>query len=252
MAMILLIEDEKLLRWSLQQRLEKEGHTVHTAECLEEAEVHISHHLPDMVLLDLSLPDGHGLDYYEKNARTFVESTLQVDMWPLYQRFLPLLPENAHILDAGCGSGRDAKYFIEHGYQVTAFDASAEIAALAEKEIGQPVQVQCLQDIQYQNQFDGVWACASLLHVPAEELPDVFRRLVHALKPNGVIYCSFKYGQGEYEKEGRRFTYMDDAGLQALLEGIGELSIKELWVTADRRPEREHEQWLNGVLGGLS
>ncbi|EGV51672.1 tellurite resistance protein [endosymbiont of Riftia pachyptila (vent Ph05)] len=190
------------------------------------------------------------MDYYENNAKAFVEATLWVDMQLLYQRFLPLLPERAHILDAGCGSGRDAKSFIERGYQVTAFDASAEIAALAEKEIRQPVQVQRLQDIQYQHQFDGIWACASLLHVPAKELPDVFRRLACALKPNGVIYCSFKYGQGEYEKQGRRFTDMDEAGLGMLVAELEVLAIKELWVTADRRPGREHELWLNGILVG--
>lgn len=192
----------------------------------------------------------NNMDYYEKNAKAFVESTCRVDMQPLYQRFLPLLPERAHILDAGCGSGRDAKYFSECGYQVTAFDASAEIAALAEKEIGQPVEVQRLQDIRYKNQFDGIWACASLLHVPAKELPDVFRRLARALKPNGVIYCSFKYGRGEYEKQGRRFTDLDEAGLRMLVEEIGELAVKELWVTVDLRPGREQERWLNGVLGG--
>ena len=78
MALILLIEDEKLLRWSLKKRLEKEGHTVHTAENLEEAEVHVSQHFPDMVLLDLSLPDGHGLDFYEKHHDTLDESVVLV------------------------------------------------------------------------------------------------------------------------------------------------------------------------------
>ncbi len=190
------------------------------------------------------------MDYYESNAKAFVESTFRVNMHPLYQRFLPLLSERAHILDAGCGSGRDAKYFIEHGYKVTAFDASAEIAALAEKELGQSIPVQRVQDIQYQNRFDGIWACASLLHVPAKELPGVFHRLVCALKPNGVIYCSFKYGQGEYEKQGRRFTDMDEVGLRTLVDEIKALTIKELWVTADRRPGREQERWLNGVLVG--
>ena len=78
MALILLIEDERLLRWSLQQRLEKEGHTVHTAECLAEADDHVSQHFPDMVLLDLSLPDGHGLDFYEKNLERLEESVVLV------------------------------------------------------------------------------------------------------------------------------------------------------------------------------
>ena len=190
------------------------------------------------------------MSYYDNNAVAFVESTRLVDMQPLYQRFLPLLPGQAHILDAGCGSGRDAKYFIEQGYKVTAFDASTEITALAEKELGQPVFVQRLQEIQYQNQFDGIWACASLLHVPAKELPGVFHRLARALKPQGVIYCSFKYGQGEYEKQGRRFTDLDEAGLQALVDKIEGLAINELWVTTDRRPGCEQERWLNGVLLG--
>ncbi len=78
MALILLIEDEKLLRWSLKKRLEKEGHTVHTAESLEEAEVHVTQHFPDMVLLDLSLPDGHGLDFYEKYHDALEESVVLV------------------------------------------------------------------------------------------------------------------------------------------------------------------------------
>ncbi len=188
------------------------------------------------------------MDYYENNATIFVESTRLVDMQPLYQRFLPWLPKQANILDAGCGSGRDTKYFIKQGYKVTAFDASIRIAALAEKETGQTISVQRLQDIQYQNQFDGIWACASLLHVSAKELPDIFHRLVRALKSNGVIYCSFKYGQGEYEKQGRRFTNMDEAGLRVLVDEIDGLAAKELWVTVDRRPGREQERWLNGIL----
>jgi len=192
------------------------------------------------------------MSYYDNNAEAFVESTRLVDMQPLYQRFLPLLPRQSHILDAGCGSGRDAKQFIAQGYKVTAFDASAKIAALAEKEVGQSVSVQRLQDIPYQNQFDGIWACASLLHVPGNELPAVFYRLARALKPNGVIYCSFKYGQGEHEKQGRRFTDMDEAGLWVLVDEVDGLAIKELWITVDRRPGREQERWLNGVLVGVS
>ncbi len=188
------------------------------------------------------------MDYYENNAKVFIESTLCIDMQPIYQRFLPLLPKRAYILDAGCGSGRDARHFIKHNYRVTAFDASAKIAALAEKNIDQSVCVQRLQDIKYYNQFDGIWACASLLHVPTRELADVFHRLAHALKPNGLFYCSFKYGQGECEKQGRRFTNLDERALQALVDGTEALTTKELWVSIDRRPGRGQEQWLNGIL----
>ncbi len=188
------------------------------------------------------------MDYYENNALAFVESTRLIDMQSLYQPFLALLPTRAHILDAGCGSGRDAKQFIVRGYQVTVFDASKEVAALAEKEIAQPVFVQRFQDIHYRNQFDGIWACASLLHVSTKELPGVFYRLARALKPKGVMYCSFKYGRGEYEKQGRKFTDMDEAGLKALLGKVGMLVIKDVWITPDRRLGRKHERWLNALL----
>jgi SAM-dependent methyltransferase len=188
------------------------------------------------------------MDYYKNNAKAFVESTLQVDMQPLYQRFLPLLPKRALILDAGCGSGRDAKSFIELGHQVTAFDSSVEIAALAEKEIGQPVQVQPVQDIRYQQQFDGIWACASLLHVPYSQLSDVFQRLNQALRPGGVLYASFKYGSGEHERDGRYFTDMNEGDLAMLLGKMDSFSEVQTWVTEDRRPGREGEQWLNTLL----
>ena len=188
------------------------------------------------------------MDYYETNAKTFVESTLGIDMQPLYQHFLPLLPDGADILDVGCGSGRDSRYFITQGYRVTAFDASPRIAALAEKEVGQTVAVQRVQDIQYQNQFHGIWACASLLHVPTQDLHDVFHRLSKALKSNGLIYCSFKYGRGEMQREGRCFTDLNEYGLRAVLSRDRELAIEELWVTSDRRPGRSDERWLNATL----
>lgn len=191
---------------------------------------------------------GANLDYYELNAKAYVESTICVDMQPIYRHFLPLLPIKAHILDAGCGSGRDSLYFLSLGHRVTAFDASTKIAALAEKNIGQPVNVLRLQDLQYKNQFDGIWACASLLHVAGNELTDVFRRLVCALKPDGVIYCSFKYGKNEYDSQGRQFTDLDEHALQELVAVTEALAIQELWISADRRPGREQERWLNGVL----
>ncbi|MFV2057632.1 MAG: class I SAM-dependent methyltransferase [Thiohalomonadales bacterium] len=188
------------------------------------------------------------MDYYEKNAEAFVASTFSVDMQSIYERFLPLLPERASILDAGCGSGRDALHFKKNGYPVTAFDASANIARLAERELGQSVDVLYLQDIKYQDQFDGIWACASLLHVPLKNLAAVFHRLARALKVHGVLYCSFKYGHAEYEKRGRFFTDLDELGLALLITEIEILNIDELWVSTDRRPGRVQERWLNAIL----
>ncbi|MGB5834807.1 MAG: class I SAM-dependent methyltransferase, partial [Thiohalocapsa sp.] len=102
-------------------------------------------------------------DYYQQNAATFFADTSEVNMTPLYRRFLPQLPDQAHILDPGCGSGRDARAFARLGHSVTAFDASPALISLAESLLGQPVQCLRFQDITWQKQFDGIWACASLL-----------------------------------------------------------------------------------------
>jgi SAM-dependent methyltransferase len=188
------------------------------------------------------------IDYYQQNAGTFFADTVEVDMTPLYRRFLPLLPERAHILDAGCGSGRDARAFAKLGHRVTAFDASSPLVALAEAHLGQRVHCLRFQDIAWHDEFDGIWACASLLHVPVVELPDVMRRLRKALHRGGILYTSFKYGSSEREHHGRRFTDLDEAGLAALLRRVPGLELVESWISGDLRPARESDRWLNTLL----
>lgn len=131
------------------------------------------------------------LRYYRDQAEAFVLDTRAVDMAPLYAHFLPHLQTDARILDAGCGSGRDARAFAERGFQVIAFDASPAMAAIAEARLGAPLAVLRFQEIAWRQAFDGIWACASLLHVPSAELPDVMHRLGRAMKPGGIRYASF-------------------------------------------------------------
>lgn len=186
--------------------------------------------------------------YYAKNAQGFFTDTVAVDMTPLYNRFLPRLPTGGHILDAGCGSGRDSRAFIERGYRVTSFDASPELAGLACRHMGQEVLVMRLEDMDWHRTFDGIWACASLLHVRAAGLAEVMDRLGRALKPGGILYASFKHGRGEREHQGRRFTDLDAPGLNALVAQVPCLSIIETWVTGDLRPGRGDQHWLNTLL----
>jgi len=187
------------------------------------------------------------LKYYQDNAQTFFDGTVNVDMSSLYETFTQHLAPGARVLDAGCGSGRDAKAFQEMGYQVEAFDASPAMVELAQEHTGLPVKVMTFADVDWKEKFDGIWCCASLLHVSTLELPGVMRRLADALKPGGVWYVSFKYGEGEREVDGRRFTDMDEVGLGALLGSVGGIEVAEMWVTRDKRPGRD-ENWMNGVL----
>lgn len=187
------------------------------------------------------------LKYYQDNAQTFFDGTVNVDMSSLYETFTQHLAPGARVLDAGCGSGRDAKAFQEMGYQVEAFDASPAMVELAREHTGLPVKVMSFADVDWKEEFDGIWCCASLLHVPAVELPGVMRRLADALKPGGVWYVSFKYGDGEREVDGRRFTDMDEVRLQGTLKALAFINIESVWKTRDKRPGRD-EVWLNGVL----
>ena len=154
------------------------------------------------------------LAYYDAQTQSFFATTVDVDMSSLYAPFLRELAEGAAVLDAGCGSGRDARVFHERGYAVTAMEPSPALAALAEAHCGLPVEIRRFQDIDWHWCFDGVWACASLLHVSLAELPEVMHRLTRALRPGGILYVSFKYGRGEREHGGRWFTDLDDAGLK--------------------------------------
>ncbi|MBE3512351.1 bifunctional 2-polyprenyl-6-hydroxyphenol methylase/3-demethylubiquinol 3-O-methyltransferase UbiG [Enterobacter cloacae complex sp. I2] len=187
------------------------------------------------------------LHYYQNHAQDFFDGTVNVDMTPLYEAFTQHLTHGARVLDAGCGSGRDAKAFHEMGYQVDAFDASCAMVELARQHTGLPVQLMTFSEVDVKAQYDGIWCCASLLHVPSSELPAVMQKLADALKPGGVWYVSFKYGTGERVQGERRFTDLDEEGLRMGISNMTDVAITSLWVTKDYRPERS-ERWLNGIL----
>ncbi|SDT23379.1 DUF3427 domain-containing protein [Pseudomonas oryzae] len=185
--------------------------------------------------------------YYARNAQQFIADTLQVDMQALYAPFLAALPANAQILDAGCGSGRDALAFQQLGHSVSAFDACPQMAEHASQLLGQAVPVRCFTEVHEVERYDGIWACASLLHVAENRLPDAFARLWRALKPGGVLYCSFKRGQSERLHHERHFTDADEARLAAWVQPLPGLTRTQYWSSADQRPGRS-EQWLNALL----
>jgi hypothetical protein len=190
------------------------------------------------------------LAYDEDQAEPCFAETVDVDMPPLCARFLDHVPPGGHILDAG--SDRDALAFRRPGYTVTAFEASPRLARMATAHRGLPVEVRRIQEIDWQDPFDGIWACGSLLHVSPAELPEVLRRLERVLSTNGVLYASLKHGSGEREHAGRRFTDPDESGLAALVESVPALALLKTWVTGDQREGREGERWLNAIVARLS
>jgi len=185
--------------------------------------------------------------YYNEHAQAFLDETLYVDMSSLYDAFLPHLPENAHILDAGCGSGRDSREFLARGYRVTAFDASDKLADLASRAISHPVSVRTFDQVSEYQTYDGIWACASLLHLPPQQIPQALAKLWQALKPGGMLYVSFKRGEGQREQNGRHFTDATEEQLKSWASALHKAGKIAIWQTADRRPGRD-EYWLNGVF----
>ena len=190
------------------------------------------------------------IEYYNNNHQEFTSSTLDVTFSDIQDRFLRRLPKNALILDFGCGIGRDSKYFLQKGYRVEACDGSEEMVKIAERVVGIPVRKMLFSELCEHERYDGIFACASILHVPYKELPDIFLRMEKALKPGGILYVSFKYGRFEGFRSDRFFTDMDEERLRDILKlkATEDLEILELWITGDVRPGRKEERWLNALF----
>ena len=188
----------------------------------------------------------NNIEYYNINAESFVAETQNADMSLWRDKFESYVAEGGRVLDAGCGSGRDSKAFMQHGFSVVAFDASMEMCKAASKLIGQKVCQMKFQDIAFDAEFDGIWACASLLHVPYEELPDVMNILRMALKDKGAIYASFKYGDSKMTKGDRTFSNFTENTAEKLLSEAG-FEVKECGVTGDVREGRGDERWVNVI-----
>lgn len=187
------------------------------------------------------------INYYQNHAQAFFANTIGVDMSSLYAPFIAHLVPGARVLDAGCGSGRDSRAFLEMGYQVEAFDASSEMVRMASQHSGLAVKQMTFSDVDATDRYDGIWCCASLLHVEAHALPQVMSTLAQALKPGGIWYVSFKYGEQEREKEGRHFSDLTESGLTALVSPLPDVQVVSMWTTQDKRPDRA-ETWLNALL----
>ena len=192
--------------------------------------------------------DEKTISYYDKNAEYFVQGTQNVEFTKVQDHFLELLPQDGRILDFGCGSGRDTKYFLNKGFQTDAIDGSAELCKLASEYTGIDVKHMFFSEFDACDLYDGIWACASVLHLPKGELKDIFSKMIRALKDRGYIYTSFKYGDFEGERNGRYFTDFTIESFTKFVRNITGIQIEEYWITGDARPERGEQKWLNLIL----
>jgi SAM-dependent methyltransferase len=186
--------------------------------------------------------------HYRTHAQAYFDATHAVDMSPVYQRLLPHVRKGGRILDAGCGSGRDAQAFARLGFEVEAFDASPELAALAAAHTGLNVQVMGFEQVTWQARFDAVWACASLLHVPAKEQPACLSALLRAIMPGGVLYASYKLGDTDHvDVLQRPFTNATEARFTSWLGTAQQGWVLDHWITGDQRANTQ-QAWFNVLV----
>jgi SAM-dependent methyltransferase len=192
------------------------------------------------------------IDFYDQHAAEYFDRTATADLSSLYERFVRHLKPGAAVLDVGAGSGRDMKALKARGFRLLGIDASCKLAECASEFSGAICEPIRFDQIRFRNRFDGIWACASLLHVPKRSMPDVLHKLFVSLKRNGVLFVSLRHGDGEsVSSDGRFFAYCRSGELRSFIENAG-FWIDDLWTSADRLPSRESIEWINVIAHKIS
>ena len=186
--------------------------------------------------------------FYNENAVGFFDNTVGADMGETYEIFNSYLKKGATILDLGCGSGRDSRYFSNYGYEVISVDYSDEMVKMAGEFLNKEVIKIDMRQMDFKDKFDGIWACASVLHIKKNEMAKVLKNSYCALKDSGIMYMSFKYGEGEVQKGGRHFSNYKEDTFTKLLDSLDLFEIEKFWKTEDVRPDRKNEFWLNVIV----
>jgi len=164
--------------------------------------------------------DEKTLQFYRTNAQSYADWAKAPST--RLRGFLALLPPGGSILELGCGAGNHSAVMLDGGFQVRATDGSPEMAAIASRRLGHPVEAMLFHELDEREAYDGVWASACLLHVPRDELAGILGRIHRALKPSGVFYASFKIGEGDgRDNLGRYYNYPAPEWLQATYSAAG-------------------------------
>lgn len=190
----------------------------------------------------------HTIDDYDKHATTYARLTADLDVSKIRDRFLEYVLPGGYLLDLGCGPGRDSAFFEHKNYQVTALDGSGAMCRLARQTLCGRVIHRRFSDMEFQEEFDGVWACASLLHVESGRQADTWRRVAAALKFGGYAYASYKYGDFEGVRAKRFYLDMTEATFGDLLQELPQMKLVDQWVSVDQNYDGAKQKWLHNIL----
>jgi SAM-dependent methyltransferase len=184
--------------------------------------------------------------YYNINAYDYFCASVKADMSDLYQQFLEFVPHDGMILDAGCGSGRDTKYFLSIGYQVIAIDASKEMVKLSTEYTKHQTRLMNFYSLNFQNDFDGIWAVSSLVHIPKKNIDYIINGLANALKIGGILCISFREGLVEKNEDGRFFSDYTQETFSSLINNHPRLEIERLWDNKDALGRNQN--WITALI----
>lgn len=187
------------------------------------------------------------IDYYDRYAVPYYEETVDFSMEEQLERFIELLPESADVLDLGCGSGRDTVFLEEEGCVVTAMDGSEKMCELASIHTGKEVLHLKVEDMEFDDVFHGIWACAVLGHFTSDEVKGVMDKILKALKDDGILYFSVKKGERNGKYNGRYFYDYDREALNNLLDAFPNIKVLDIWKTNDVRADKS-DRWFNVLL----
>lgn len=185
------------------------------------------------------------IDYYEQNACAYALETSKADLSEIRSRFLALLPQGAHILDVGCGAGRDLMAFRAAGCEAEGLEPAPKLAELARAHSGCVVHVGKVENMHFQAVFDGIWACASLLHLSPYEFPIGLSAISRALKKSGVLFLSMQRGTFDRVLPDGRFYALYERDRLLSIVGSAGFDPVDVWETGDTLPGRAEIRWIN-------
>lgn len=174
--------------------------------------------------------DKATLDFYDQESASYAEWSAPKEEYPWLEKFISMVPEDALLLDFGCGSGWAAKRMLDAGRKVEAFDGSPGLAAEARKLTGLDVKVMRFEELAEVERYDGLWASFCLLHAPRSAMQGNLARISRALRPGGLFYLGLKRGNEESrDSHGRFYSFFEPEELTTWLmeAGFGEIDIRE-------------------------